>query len=438
MKNPTLFSQVVKQLVKTVMRRNLLLTLLSFFVLVAPAWGAIAFVQNPTVGTSAASPCASGSATWTATNAIVAGFGSSNGATAVTGITASTDTFFALPGAISNSSPGHEVHVAAGIAGGSYTLSLAVSSASNMVCGGDEYSGVSGFGVQKNSAPATLTNPSISLTTTAPNSWCVAIFSSNDTNAFTGVRWSGSLTNTTTAMADSGPVTSVGGTCTVSVTHVSASIGMGIVELLAGTTQIGNGVLSLGGGGGPNGYLNGFANNLDAVTGTTGAASNGYTGAVLCLITNDAGNTGNIRGGIYTDASGLPSALVTNSDTGSTAFGIPAGSGTANLHCLAFGGSVTLAKSTPFWPTWNNDTTNIAMRVDSTTCAAGGTTDEFIAFTYAAMPGTFGSSASETCGPHMWAEMYATAGGGSRGLFRPAEPVTGAGVGGSFFRTTPP
>lgn len=384
---------------------------------------AIAFVQSPAVGTGAATTATTGSATWTTGNTILISSAVSNGGIAVNTISTSGGTvrWFAVPSSIRNSSPGLETWVGFIDTGWTGTITHNLSGSTNSVICAAEYSGVGGIGVGNSSAPAATANPSISLTTSGADTWVVGCFAANDTTAYTAgtgnLRASGSLTNVGGALVDNPSDTIVGGTGTASVTHSSATWGIGIIELYDGGLNIGNGAYSFGGSG-TNGYATGDYNNVQAgVSFTTGNNANGYTLNSASVFTNDAGTTGSLRTAIYTNAADPNKALVAQG--GPAAFGIPAGTGTPNIHAIPL--VATLAANTTYWVTWNNNLSTIAYRLDDTAFASG-TLDRYILVTFGSAPSPWGTTTTELGGPHMWVHVtpiVAPPSARQRGLFIP-------------------
>lgn len=365
---------------------------------------AIAYVGSPTAGTSTGTTVTTGSRTWTTGNVVVLGFATSNGALAVNSISASGGTIraFAMPACIRNSSPGEETWVVFIDSGFTGTITANVSGSANHVLAAGEYSGVTGFGVGNSSAPTSTANPSLSLSAFSGGGapWTVGVFVANsatDSTAGTGnLRSVGNLTNVTVAIVDNTSTT-------CAVTHASANWGIGVLELYDGGSELGNGVYTLTGTG-SNGYASGYNGFQYGVSFTTGSNPDGYTLNSASVITNDAGNTGNLRAAVYDNDADPGKDLV--ADSGSAAFGIPAGSGTANVHVAAL--TATLLPSTTYHVTWNNDTSAIALRLDDTTFAAG-TTARYIASAYGAPPDPWGSLSTEAAGPHMWVHVTAIA-----------------------------
>lgn len=373
---------------------------------------AIAFVGAPTAGTGTGTATTTGSRTWTAGNVVVVASSVSNGNIAVNSITSSGGaiTWFALPAAIRNTSPGNETWFGVITTGFTGTITQNLSGSTNSVINAAEFSGTVACGIGNSSAPVSTADPSISLTTSGGNTWVVGTFTANDTAAFTAgtgtLSTSATLTNVGGALVYNASNAAIGGTGTASVTHASASWGIGLIELYDGGIDYGNGAYSLGGPG-TNGYSGGYNNFQTGVSLTTGANAGGYTLNSASLITNHAGNSGDLRCALYDNDASPGKDLIVQG--GPLAFGIPAGTGTPNIHTIALASA--LAANTTYWITWNNNNSSIAMRIDDTSFSAG-TLDIFATATFGAAPDPLGAESQENGGPHMWVHVSPVAAGG--------------------------
>jgi len=360
------------------------------------------FSYSPTAGTGNTNAPVTGSFTPAVGDIIICTLASAAGATAVNSITASTATIvaMALPACIRNSSPAEELWVLFVTAiSGATTLTANLSATDQCVFNASGYAGAVGVGIGNSSAPATTANPSISVTRNAADSITVAGFSANTNAAFTA--GTGNLRNsgTSSTVVGGAIVDNAGDSC--SVTHASATWGIGIVELYGSAEiQLGNGVNGLAGTG-TNGYVAAFDGNYDGVSFTTGGNAGGYTLLSAHVITNAAGSTGNLRSAVY-DNTASPNRVRIVDSGASLAFGTPAGTGTPNQHVQTI--SATLNANTTYVIMWNNDTATIAYRMDDTTGAAG-ITDRFRAVAFGAAPNPLGAETTETFGPHMYVTM---------------------------------
>ncbi len=166
--------------------------------------------------------------------------------------------------------------------------------------------------------------------------------------------------------------------------------------------------------------FNDFQDGQSCVTGANGA---GYTvNNCQIRITTAAGN---LRCAIYDNTADPNKALLCQAGPQAT---------TTGINTLTLSGCGTLSASTTYWISFNTSSATTAYTAGVAGCASG-ITDFFVASTFGAAPSPWGTRTSETCDLRMWMNLTAVSGG--RGLFRPAEPVTGTGIGGAFFRTVP-
>lgn len=205
------------------------------------SFGSISFVQIATAASVAASPCTTGSITASTGNTIVVAWAGNGGNTdSVTSITQSSGSnTYVQKAAISNGATNRvEVWVATNITGFTGTISVNyIVGTDAALCGASEYAGAAGGVGATTTGTSGVANPSLTITTTGNNSWCV--MGSRNSIAFSGTAGAGHVRwNVSNAVGlesgDNGPIAALGSSCTVTLNTTSGNSASGMVELLVG------------------------------------------------------------------------------------------------------------------------------------------------------------------------------------------------------------